>query len=214
MAYWVTIQPDELHQYDRWNLELVVAEMSGVAKLDPQTSMSGPATKRRRDSSGSRHGQEDSEEIERPLKISKSDAQVEPATLVIPEIASLLDFTSLSSASAISSRFDDIANALFRDYQLVVANGEAKTAFQILEMEFYLQKPGDHEDPFTHGSEEQRNSGQWYVVLQFPTSWCVVLLIAERFPGISIAPRDISRAPVPCRLIPEAIEAGAAKAST
>ena len=42
--------------------------------------------------------------------------------------------------------------------------------FAILELEFYLYKTGCHEDPFTHGTEEQRLSGRWYVFLSFSMS--------------------------------------------
>jgi hypothetical protein len=33
-------------------------------------------------------------------------------------------------------------------------------------MEFYLQKAKCHEDPFTHGSEEQKVSGRWCVCIR------------------------------------------------
>lgn len=36
--------------------------------------------------------------------------------------------------------------------------------YEILEIEFYLFKAGFHEDAFTHGNEEQRIPGQWYVL--------------------------------------------------
>ncbi|KAF8641302.1 hypothetical protein AX16_010081 [Volvariella volvacea WC 439] len=36
------------------------------------------------------------------------------------------------------------------------------TEFQIMEMEYYLLKGECHEDPFTHGSEEQKFSARWY----------------------------------------------------
>jgi hypothetical protein len=35
------------------------------------------------------------------------------------------------------------------------------TDLEILEMEFYLIAPEVHEDPFCHGSVEQKESGQW-----------------------------------------------------
>ncbi|KAF9443294.1 hypothetical protein P691DRAFT_713474 [Macrolepiota fuliginosa MF-IS2] len=74
----------------------------------------------------------------------------------------LLDFSSLKDESAISNRFDEIARVLIHEHRLVVSNNGVETAFEIQEMEFYLQKGVYHEDPFTHGSEEQKVSGRWY----------------------------------------------------
>ncbi|KXN88977.1 hypothetical protein AN958_06439 [Leucoagaricus sp. SymC.cos] len=74
----------------------------------------------------------------------------------------LLDFSSLEDEIAIGSRFDAIARVLMHEYQLVVGRDVVETAFEIQEMEFYLQKAVCHEDPFTHGSEEQKVSGRWY----------------------------------------------------
>jgi hypothetical protein len=78
-------------------------------------------------------------------------------------LAQLLDFSapSLENISAISDRFDQVANDLLHGYILVVRCGGVETEFRILELEFYLQKHGCHEDPFTHGSEEQEISGRW-----------------------------------------------------
>jgi hypothetical protein len=73
----------------------------------------------------------------------------------------LLDFSSLSQESAIVDRFDQVGSALLHDYFLVVRCEEVETEFRILELEFYLQKANCHEDPFTHGSEEQKLSGRW-----------------------------------------------------
>ena len=73
----------------------------------------------------------------------------------------LLDFSTLNDISAISDRFDEIGNALLHDHTLVVQCGEMETEFKILELEFYLQKHKCHEDPFTHGSEEQKICGRW-----------------------------------------------------
>ena len=75
----------------------------------------------------------------------------------------LLDFSSLNLASDICNRFDQVANALLFDFRLTLTCGDVETQFEILEMEFYLQKSHCHEDPFTHGSEEQKTSGRWYV---------------------------------------------------
>ncbi|TEB32158.1 hypothetical protein FA13DRAFT_1731905 [Coprinellus micaceus] len=48
------------------------------------------------------------------------------------------------------------------DYHLVVTRPGATTKVEFMEVEFYLQKEGFHEDPFTHGSEEQKVAGRWY----------------------------------------------------
>ena len=42
-----------------------------------------------------------------------------------------------------------------------IAADALKVDYEIIELEFYLQKSGLHEDPFTHGSDEQRQSGRW-----------------------------------------------------
>jgi len=73
----------------------------------------------------------------------------------------LLDFSHLSDEQCIKARFDVVANALLRDFHLVVKCENVETEFQILELEFYLQKAGCHEDPYTHGGEEQKIGGRW-----------------------------------------------------
>jgi hypothetical protein len=73
----------------------------------------------------------------------------------------LLDFSALDNISAISDRFDQVGSALLHNHMLVVRYGEVQTEFRILELEFYLQKHACHEDPFTHGSEEQKICGRW-----------------------------------------------------
>ncbi|KAG0700947.1 hypothetical protein DFH29DRAFT_929466 [Suillus ampliporus] len=78
------------------------------------------------------------------------------------DINSLLDLTSSCSQDDISARFDSISGALLSDYYLSIVHGSSQTNYEILELEFYLQKSGCHEDPFTHGSAEQERSGQWY----------------------------------------------------
>ncbi|THH07931.1 hypothetical protein EW146_g9156 [Bondarzewia mesenterica] len=98
------------------------------------------------------------------------------------DLQHLLDFssTSLTSSSAITSRFDEIASYLLHHARLICQTylpdkscSDSKSIdgtststiieeYEILEVEFYLIKTGIHEDPFTHGNEEQRTSGQWY----------------------------------------------------
>ncbi|KAG2747183.1 hypothetical protein P692DRAFT_20737728, partial [Suillus brevipes Sb2] len=75
---------------------------------------------------------------------------------------SLLDITSLYSQDDISARLDSISGALsLSEYYFSVIHGSSQTDYEILELEFYLQKSGCHKDPFTHGSAEQGHSGQW-----------------------------------------------------
>lgn len=73
----------------------------------------------------------------------------------------LLDFTELNATSEISTRFGQIARALLHDFHLVVRCGNMDSLFEIMELEFYLRKDGCHEDPFAHGSEDQKISGRW-----------------------------------------------------
>ncbi|KZT29538.1 hypothetical protein NEOLEDRAFT_1154003 [Neolentinus lepideus HHB14362 ss-1] len=78
------------------------------------------------------------------------------------DLLRLLDLSSLTSEVDISARFRDIAKALLLEYRICLRCGEVATEFDVLELEFYLYKPGCHEDPFTHGADEQKHSGNWY----------------------------------------------------
>jgi len=92
------------------------------------------------------------------------DPPANPASAIHPvSLHDLLDFTSLDDDISITNRFDTIARVLMHEHQLVVQCAGTETVFEIQEMEFYLQKAGCYEDPFTHGSEEQKVGGQWYV---------------------------------------------------
>ena len=102
-----------------------------------------------------------------------------------PPLQELLDFSSLMDASSIAQRFDQVGNALLHDYLLVVRCGDIETEFKILELEFYLQKAGCHEDPFTHGSEEQKVSGRWCVF--FATSRFPLLTLSQVLSSCPIA---------------------------
>jgi len=74
----------------------------------------------------------------------------------------ILDFSGVDSEQEISRRFERISTALLHEFRLVVRREQATDVeFEILEAEFYLQIGGCHEDPFTHGNEEQRVSGRW-----------------------------------------------------
>ncbi|KAF9254841.1 hypothetical protein L218DRAFT_885423 [Marasmius fiardii PR-910] len=80
-------------------------------------------------------------------------------------LLSFLDLTSVSSEKEIHERFERIAECLLSgSFHLVIARHDPpeEVSYELLEIEFYLWKSGCHEDPFTHGSEEQRVSGQWY----------------------------------------------------
>ncbi|KAL1704137.1 hypothetical protein EV121DRAFT_280634 [Schizophyllum commune] len=78
------------------------------------------------------------------------------------DLEALLDCSQLLTQSAISSRFDEIADALLYDYDLVVCGDVAETCFRLLEFEVYLHKPGCHADPFVHRTAEQGELGKWY----------------------------------------------------
>lgn len=82
----------------------------------------------------------------------------------IAYLQKLLDFTKPDNLSDISDQFNKVANALLHDFHLVVKRGDTETQFQILELEFYLLKSDCHEDPFTHGTEEQKVGGRWCVL--------------------------------------------------
>src|ERR1700720_2910430 len=75
-------------------------------------------------------------------------------------IANLLDFSKLTFHSNINSRFGQLADVLLCDYYLLLKHQDLEHGFDILELEFYLHKSGCHEDPFTHGADEQRYSGR------------------------------------------------------
>ena len=80
-----------------------------------------------------------------------------------PSLEDLLDLTAISDHAQLTERFDQVARALLYDYYMVVNQPGKSTKLEIMEMEFYVQKEGFHEDPFTHGSEEQKIAGRWYV---------------------------------------------------
>ncbi|KAG9218515.1 hypothetical protein CCMSSC00406_0008868 [Pleurotus cornucopiae] len=96
----------------------------------------------------------------RKRKKTHEEAPCEPP----PALLDLLDFTGveLGESSEVATRFDRIAKALLQEYHIELTNEEGTThEYNILELEFYLKADG-HGDPFTHGSEEQKISGNWY----------------------------------------------------
>ncbi|KAI0089672.1 hypothetical protein BDY19DRAFT_993243 [Irpex rosettiformis] len=85
----------------------------------------------------------------------------------------LSDFTSLNLSQDVISQFSAIAEILLNEVQLQITSAQASQTstktpapdvgnYKLLEVEFYLWKDGSHEDPFTHGSEQQKHSGRWY----------------------------------------------------
>jgi len=78
--------------------------------------------------------------------------------------------------------FKRVSDVLVHDYRIVVWNAEKEkeAMYEVVEGEFYVlaeyPKSGTstnelaHEDPFTHGSEEQAVCGQWFVV-HFSINW-------------------------------------------
>lgn len=101
-----------------------------------------------------------------PTGSDGNDEQPANSSSQAPSLEDLLNISSLNDENAICSRFDEIARVLMHDYRFVVHRAGVETAFEIQEMEFYLRKPVCHEDPFTHGSEEQKVSGRWYILSQ------------------------------------------------
>lgn len=95
--------------------------------------------------------------------VTPSGATLNQTPTTPQPVLKLLHFSSLVDESEILYRFDQIARVLLHDFYLVVQGKQLKTEFEILELEFYLQKKACHEDPFTHGSEEQKICGNWYV---------------------------------------------------
>jgi len=75
-----------------------------------------------------------------------------------------LDLTALNSLQEISGRFDELARSLMSGHVIHLhapGSPPKDIEYEILELEFYLHKPGCHVDPFTHRAAEQTRSGQW-----------------------------------------------------
>lgn len=94
--------------------------------------------------------------------VTSNDGHNQLTSITEESLQQLLDFSHLSDEQCIKARFDVVANTLLRDFHLVLKCENVETEFQILELEFYLQKAGCHEDPYTHGGEEQKICGRWY----------------------------------------------------
>src|ERR1700678_4491146 len=91
------------------------------------------------------------------------------ASDTVPSLQELLDFNQIgNSEQDINRRFNHIAKTLLHEFHLVVVVKDTQEIqFEILEAEFYLQILGRHEDPFTHGSEEQKITGTWYITIYY-----------------------------------------------
>ncbi|KAF9522113.1 hypothetical protein CPB83DRAFT_864930 [Crepidotus variabilis] len=130
------------------------AEPNSDAKLFP---IFVKKTKQDPDASSSTSGQASSSSN------SQSASSNDAAQLALPEFARLIDFSSVETAEEITIRLRNISQALLHDFHFVARKADGKeTEFKVLEAEFYLQIETIHEDPFTHGSEEQKLSGRWY----------------------------------------------------
>ncbi|EDR12602.1 uncharacterized protein LACBIDRAFT_311161 [Laccaria bicolor S238N-H82] len=92
--------------------------------------------------------------------ITSNDDRNQLNSITTESLQQLLDFSHLSDEQCIKARFDVVANALLRDFHFVLKCENVETEFQILELNFYLQKAGCHEDP--HGGEEQKICARWY----------------------------------------------------
>ena len=86
------------------------------------------------------------------------------------DLLALLDFTQLDTRPAIPARFATIADTLLHRYRIEITTSSKVEQLELLEIEFYLYKSGCHEDPFTHGSAEQSQAGNWCVVYDAVTS--------------------------------------------
>jgi len=97
-----------------------------------------------------------------PLEPELPSTENDTAATIPLEI--LLDFDNLVSEDDMCKRFEAIAQALFFHYRIRIINHESgdTTHLELLEIEFYLIKPG-HADPYCHASAEQDVAGRWYV---------------------------------------------------
>ena len=76
-------------------------------------------------------------------------------------LSDLLDLSRLVSLAELDARFRLIAQELLHGHFIEIRTASDKEHYEILELEFYLYKEGIHEDPFTHASNEQSESGRW-----------------------------------------------------
>ncbi|KIK36060.1 hypothetical protein CY34DRAFT_16647 [Suillus luteus UH-Slu-Lm8-n1] len=98
-------------------------------------------------------------------------------------INSLLDRTALYSQGDISARFDSISNALLSGYYVSVIHGSSQTDYEILELEFYLQK-----------ARAQRAVGD-IAALSAPSQPRSVYMYLRKRPPSSLATSPVFRSP-------------------
>lgn len=97
-------------------------------------------------------------------KASASQSGPSSAPSDASNLLSLLDLQALTSHPQLVARFDEIAHLLLHEYRIRLSEAEDEfEEYEILELEFYLQIEGLHNDPFTHGTNEQKVSGNWCV---------------------------------------------------
>jgi hypothetical protein len=100
---------------------------------------------------------------EKPRKQPRTvEASTQPPGAI--GLTEALDFTALNSLEEISCRFDELARSLMFGHLIHLHTPgfpPKDIEYEILELEFYLYKPGLHADPFTHKADEQRKGGQW-----------------------------------------------------
>ncbi|OSC97919.1 hypothetical protein PYCCODRAFT_1471422 [Trametes coccinea BRFM310] len=100
--------------------------------------------------------------LPQPPPAATSQEHPQEEAVQTQDLAELLDFTQSSSISDISSRFEQLAIELLHNYDIEITRAGKTELLEILELECYLYKTGTHEDPFTHASAEQSQSGRWY----------------------------------------------------
>ena len=104
---------------------------------------------------------QDDESLENSRKRQRVEENVLNDAVALTET---LDFSTVNSLQEISSRFDELAKLLMFGHVIHLhtpGSPPKDIKYEILELEFYLHKPGCHEDPFTHRASEQRRGGQW-----------------------------------------------------
>lgn len=102
--------------------------------------------------------------MKRPIQVEDSPDKPRKQQRLDIRLTEALDLTSLNSLGEISSRFDQLAEMLMFNHVIHLHTPDSlpnDIEYEILELEFYLYKPGCHPDPFTHRAAEQRKSGQW-----------------------------------------------------
>lgn len=158
------------------------------------------------DSTGRKRKQRETEGIANTFGDDVEDKKRKPnsantsSSQTLRSLRQHLDFSALESASSIEKRANVVAEALLHDFRLVVRRHDAvEVEHEILELEFYLWKDGCHEDPFTHGSEEQKISGQWCVIFALSARKLSLIFMLQVFPS---SPKTLYRfTPEPDELI-------------